>query len=188
MSVWIILLLSLFWGGGEFLMAVEEPKFDVVEVLDEVEIRQYHPMILAETEVEGEFGKAGNEGFSRIAGYIFGGNQQKQKIQMTAPVLQESVSGKKRIAFVMPAEKTLQNLSSPNDLRVILKELPARKMAVLKYSGTWSEERYQEKEKELLSILKRHQKNTKGSPILARYNPPWIPWFLRRNEVLIEVE
>lgn len=169
-------------------MAVEEPKFEILERFGDVEIRQYGPVVIAETEVEGEFGAAGNEGFRRAASYIFGGNQKNQKINMTAPVLQEEKDGKKRVAFVMPQEEKFTTLPRPNDSRVNLKEVPARKMAALKYSGTWSEERYQEKVKELLDLLKSKNLKSKGEPVLARYNPPWIPWFLRRNEVLIELE
>jgi len=186
-------------------MATEEPKFETIAVFGSVEIRQYGPLILAETEVEGDFGEAGNTGFRRIAGYIFGGNHQKQKIEMTAPVLQENStkgekidmtapvlqrmgSGKRIVSFVMPADKTMENLPAPNDSQVVLKLVPSRKMAVLKYSGTWSEERYQEKLKELQTVLSEKNIKVKGEPLLARYNPPWIPWFLRRNEVLIEVD
>lgn len=186
-------------------MAIEEPKYEIKTVFGDVEIRQYDSVIVAETEVEGDFGEAGNIGFRRIAGYIFGGNHQKQKIEMTAPVLQENSPkgekidmtapvlqreklGKKIIAFVMPSDKTMENLPVPNDSHVILRSVPARKMAVLKYSGTWSEERYQEKLKELQTLLSEKNIKAKGEPLLARYNPPWIPWFLRRNEVLIEVE
>ncbi|MFM8270098.1 MAG: SOUL family heme-binding protein [Pseudomonadota bacterium] len=169
-------------------MAVEEPKYEVLESFGDVEIRQYPPLVIAETVVEGDFGSAGNEGFRRAAGYIFGGNQQKQKISMTAPVLQEEKAGKKHVSFVMPQEKKLSNLPMPDDSRVVLKEVSKRKMAALKYSGTWSEERYQEKVKELFDQLRNKNIKAKGEPVLARYNPPWIPWFLRRNEILIEIE
>lgn len=175
-----------FWG--EWAMAVEEPKFELVETLGEIEIRKYGPMVVAETEVTGDFNQVGNQGFRRIAEYIFGGNQQKEKIAMTAPVLQESSGKAARIAFVMPADKSLSHLPVPSNAQVSLKEIPARKMAVLKYSGTWSEERYLEKLQELLNHLKARKLATKGTPLWARYNPPWMPWFLRRNEVLIEVE
>lgn len=169
-------------------MAVEEPKFELLDNFGDVEIRKYSQMVIAETWVEGEFGAAGNEGFRRNASYIFGGNQRKQKISMTAPVFQEEKEGKKRVVFVMPAEKNFIDMPSPDDSRVVLKEIPPKKMAALKYSGTWSEERYLEKVKELQDFLRNKGIKTKGLPILARYNPPWIPWFLRRNEVLIEIE
>jgi effector-binding domain-containing protein len=184
MKTYFFLLLLL----GRACMAVEEPKFEVLESFGDVEIRQYGSLVIAETEVEGEFSSAGNEGFRRAASYIFGGNQKNQKISMTAPVLQEEQDGKKRVAFVMPQEEKLATLPQPNDSRMNLKQIPARKMAALKYSGTWSEERYREKVKELLEFLKTKNVKTKGEPVLARYNPPWIPWFLRRNEVLIEIE
>ncbi|NDC25180.1 MAG: heme-binding protein, partial [Proteobacteria bacterium] len=103
-------------------------------------------------------------------------------------VLQQDTEGKRKVAFVMPSAKTLQNLPVPNDQRVVLKEIPGRRMAVLKYSGTWSEERYQSKLEELRAILRSKGLKEIGRPILARYNPPWIPWFLRRNEIMIEVE
>lgn len=167
---------------------IEEPKFRILEKIGKIEIRQYAAMVIAETVVEGSFGAASNEGFRRNASYIFGGNQEKQKISMTAPVLQEEKEGKKRVAFVMPEGRGLSNLPVPEDTRVALKEIPPRKMAVLRYSGTWSEQHYLEKVNELLKVLETKKLKATGKPILARYNPPWIPWFLRRNEILIEIE
>ncbi len=169
-------------------MAIEEPKFELVETLGEIEIRKYGPMVLAETELSGEFGEVGNQGFRRVAAYIFGGNKMNEKIAMTAPVIQESSGKNSKVSFVMPADKDLSHLPVPNDVQVVLKEMPARKMAVLRYSGTWSEERYLEKLQELLTELKTRNITAKGTPLWARYNPPWMPWFLRRNEILVEVE
>ena len=184
----IFIVLTALVVGGHLAMAVQEPKYEVKETYGDIEIREYGPLVLSETDVEGDFSQAGNEGFRRIADYIFGGNTQKEKISMTAPVLQEQRGSRKKISFVMPEGKNLTNLPNPNDQRVQLKELPSRKMAVLKYSGTWSEERYLERVKELVDFLKGKKLKTKGEPILARYNPPWIPWFLRRNEVMVELE
>jgi len=169
-------------------MAVEEPKFELVETLGEIEIRKYGPMVLAETELSGDFSEVGNQGFRLVAAYIFGGNQKNEKIAMTAPVIQESSGKRSKVAFVMPSDKNLSHLPAPNNAQVVLKEMPARKMAVLKYSGTWSEERYLEKLEELLNQLKARNISPKGTPLWARYNPPWMPWFLRRNEILIEVD
>lgn len=171
-------------------MAVEEPKYEVLDSFGDIEIRKYGPLVIAETEVTGEFSEAGNEGFKRIASYIFGGNQKQQKINMTAPVLQreEKQKEKRIVAFVMPEGKSLNNLPLPDDAKVVLKEIPPQKMAAFRYSGTWSEERYKEKMGILLQTLQERQFKTRGVPILARYNPPWIPWFLRRNEILIELE
>lgn len=200
----ISFILAGAWLGGS-LMGVEEPQFEVKQTWGEVEVRSYGPMVVAQTLVTGNFSDAGNEGFKKLAGYIFGGNQGSQKIEMTAPViqepqkkgekiemtapvLQEGAEQNRWVSFVMPAGRTLENLPRPNDPAVVLKEIPARKMAVLRYSGTWSEERYQEKVQALLEVLKTQGVKLKGAPTLARYNPPWIPWFLRRNEVQIEIE
>jgi hypothetical protein len=110
-----------------------------------------------------------------------------EKIPMTAPVNQERVGGKWRITFLMPSRYSLETLPEPLDSRIKLVEIPPRLLAAIKYSGTWSRERYEDMERRLReSILQRGLKII-GEPIFARYNPPFMPWFLRRNEVLIPV-
>lgn len=169
-------------------MAIEEPKYELVEAWDDFEIRRYEPMTLAQTEIEADFSSSGNAGFKKIAGYIFGKNQEKEKIAMTAPVQQQEKDTKKVISFVMPQEKNLSNLPKPEDPSVTFQTVPSQKMAVIRYSGTWSEERYQDHWEKLKAALKEKNIRVKGNPIFARYNPPWIPWFLRRNEILVEIE
>jgi hypothetical protein len=140
-------------------MGIEKAKYTVLEKEDGFEIRKYDPQIVAETFVEGDLEKAGSEGFRRLYDYISGENTKKQSISMTAPVSQETGSNKIamtapvkqemknnrwRITFLMPAEYTLETLPEPNDTRVRLAEESGRLMVALKYSGTWSEEGYQE--------------------------------------------
>ena len=187
----------------ESTLAVEKAKYTVLEKDDSFEIRQYEAQIVAETFVEGDLEEVGNEGFRRLYAYISGENTKKQsismtapvgqqagseKIAMTAPVSQEKKDNRWRITFLMPAEYTLKMLPEPIDERVKLAEEPGRLMAAVKYSGTWSEEGY-EKNKALLEEYLRMRGQTKaGAAVWARYDPPFMPWFLRRNEVLIPVE
>ena len=184
-------------------MAIEKAKYTVLEKEDSFEIRQYEPQIVAETYVEGNLKDVGNAGFRRLYDYISGDNKKKQsiamtapvgqeasseKIAMTAPVSQEKTDDQWRITFLMPVEYSLETLPEPLDERVRLRKEPGRLMAAVRYSGTWSEEAY-EKNKALLEayIQKRGLKKA-GVPVWARYDPPFMPWFLRRNEVLIPVE
>ena len=184
-------------------MAIEKAKYTVLEKDDSFELRQYEAQIVAETFVEGDLEEVGNEGFRRLYAYISGENTKNQsismtapvgqqagseKIAMTAPVSQEKKDNRWRITFLMPAEYTLKMLPEPIDERVKLAEEPGRLMAAVKYSGTWSEEGY-EKNKALLEEYLRMRGLTKaGAAVWARYDPPFMPWFLRRNEVLIPVE
>ena len=166
------------------------------------ELRQYESSLGAETTVEGDFHEVGNEGFRRLFDYISGKNRKKQsipmtapvsqeasseKIPMTAPVNQEKVGGAWRITFLMPSAFTMETLPEPLDSRVKLVKIPGRLMAALNYSGTWSRERYEEKEKRLKELIRQRGLKIEGEPVFARYNPPFMPWFLRRNEVLIPV-
>jgi len=201
-SVVLLIIGSFSLGAGE-VMAIEESSYTVVEQVDSFELRMYEPSIVAETLVEGDFSEVGSEGFRRLAGYIFGKNRKQEdidmtapvsqesaseKIAMTAPVSQETVDGKWRITFTMPAEYNMETLPMPLDDRVILKQEPGRLMAAIRYSGTWSRERYQEKEASLRSFIGEHGLKIVGEPVFARYNAPYTLWFLRRNEVLIPVE
>jgi len=106
---------------------------------------------------------------------------------MTAPVNQEKEGGKWRITFLMPSQYTMETLPEPSDPRVKLTKVPGLLMAALSYSGTWGRVRYEEKENRLKELIRQRGLKMVGEPIFARYNPPFMPWFLRRNEVLILV-
>ena len=199
------LVLTLLFGLPlitEETMAIERAKYTVLEKEDSFELRKYEPYIVAETIVEGDFDDAGNEGFRRLFDYISGKNRKRQSISMTAPVSQEPesvkipmtapvnqvrVGEKYRITFLMPAEYTMETLPESLDTRVKLKEVPGQLIAVFRYSGTWSRDRYEEKRVKLQALMRQRDLEPAGEPIFARYNPPFMPWFLRRNEVLIPV-
>jgi hypothetical protein len=197
-----LLFVCAFFVGSD-AMAIEEASYTVLETGKDFELRYYEPYIVAETLVEGDFTEVGNEGFRRLFAYISGNNRSRQslamtapvsqaadseKIAMTAPVNQQSADGKWRIAFTMPRKYALATLPEPLDQRVVLRQVPGQLMAALKYSGTWSRSRYEEKKAVLEQALLEHGLKPLGEPVFARYNPPFMPWFLRRNEVLIPVE
>ncbi len=188
-------------------MAIEEPKFELLEQTESFELRQYYPLIVAEVLVEGDLDEASSKGFRLIADYIFGNNRANTganaKIAMTAPVMVEPMdnkiamttpvtllpkSGKWQVRFVMPSQYTLSTLPVPNNTQVKLREVPGRKVAVITFSGLASETKTAKKTEELLSwMVSKHLKPV-GVPELARYNPPWTLPFLRRNEVMVEYE
>jgi hypothetical protein len=207
-----LFLISLFLASTA--MAIEIPKYSVLESSNSFELRAYEPLILAEVQVEGHLDDASSQGFRLIAAYIFGKNQANDKISMTAPVTIESkstesgqkiamtvpvtiqagnskggVSTKKSwtVSFVMPSEYTLATLPKPLDPKVLIKELPAEKKAVISFSGFYSEDKVTEKTKALQDWIKEKNWQSIGEPQFARYNPPWTLPFLRRNEVLIQV-
>lgn len=198
----LLALLSLPSAGGD-AMATPEAQFTVIEKEKYFELRRYEPHIVAQTIVEGDFAEVGNKGFRRLFDYINGKNRAKVPIPMTAPVLEENAAtkipmtvpvnqekeyGKWVISFVMPPDYTIETLPEPLDPSVNLKIVPSRLVAALKYSGTWSRNRYDEKQDLLEKIIRGKGLIPIGEPIFARYNPPWTLWFLRRNEVLITVE
>ncbi len=184
-------------------MAIEEPSYTVIERADDFELRRYEPYVVAETLVSGEFSEVGNEGFRRLVAYISGSNRSKEsidmtapvnqqpsaeKIEMTAPVSQQAKGASYRITFVMPADYTLDTLPEPLDERIRLQQEPARLVAAIRYSGTWSQSRYKENLAKLRAVMVERDLRANGEPIFARYNSPFALWFLRRNEVLIPVE
>ncbi len=189
------------------LMAIEEPKYKVVEESGDIEIRIYESYLVAETVVSGEFEDASSSAFSSLFDYISGENiaqesiemtapvnQEKlepegQEIEMTAPVSQESLdSGRYRISFVMPDRFTMATLPKPKDDQVQLRKVPAKKVVVIKYSGTWSEDNYRDHKEQLVAFIAQNGYKVMGEPVWARYNAPFVPWFMRRNEIMIEIE
>lgn len=200
MQMWKFLFVAVLLHSG-VVMAIEEPKFKVISQVDEIEIRQYEPMLVAETLVNSDFEKSGSQAFRILADYIFGNNQSQTKISMTAPVTQSSsekiemtapVGMSKKgegylIQFTMPQKYILATIPKPNDPRVQLKEIPARKIAVFGYSGSWSEERYQDKLSYFKDLLQKNKLKSVGEPVFARFNSPFMIWFLRRNEIWIQL-
>jgi hypothetical protein len=201
----IILILAILFPvltGGE-ARAVEQAAYSVIEKHGDIEIRHYWPLIIADTVVEGDFREVGDLGFRRLHDYISGGNIRKlpiplvapvsegapsEKIAMTAPVSQEKAGDKWRIGFLMPSEYTMDTLPEPLDKRVVLREVPARIVAAITYSGTWSGPRYENHKARLEAFIRSRGLKPAGGYIFARYNPPYMIWFLRRNEVLVPVE
>jgi hypothetical protein len=198
----IVFAVTAMWGGGIDAMAIEEAEYTVVTKEGDFEIRDYKPHVLAETIVEGEFDKAGNKAFSRLFQYISGNNAARDKVAMTAPVSQEAKGEKismtapvgqqqagKRwtVSFMMPASYTLETLPRPLDPKVTLRLVPARTLAAVRYSGFWSEEGYLQNKAALESWIEKRGQTPIGEPIWARYNAPFSLWFMRRNEVLIEI-
>ena len=191
----LLALIATLPRTEELAMAIEEPSYSVIESADHFEIRSYEPSVVAQIKTSGHFESAGNAGFRVLADYIFGNNDQKIKIAMTAPVKmtrhpEPSASSppEYEVEFVMPQEMKREDLPHPQNRAIELKTLPKKLMAVLKYSGTWSEERFNEHKDILIKEIKSHGYEALSEPIFARYNPPFIPWFLRRNEIWIEVK
>jgi hypothetical protein len=185
------------------LMAVEEAKYTLVEKEGDFEIRDYAPQIVAETLVEGNLEDAGSQAFRRLFRYITGNNRPEakiamtapvsqepagQKIAMTAPVGQQPVGDSWAVSFMMPAGYDLASLPEPLDSSVYLREIPARRMAVVRYSGSWSRKSYREHLAQLEEWMGGRQLKPAGSPVWARYDAPFKPWFLRRNEILYPIE
>jgi SOUL heme-binding protein len=185
--VFALLLVGLQWSC--LVMAAEEPAYQMIERDGAFEIRDYQSIIIAETMVREDFEAAGNSAFRTLFGYISGKNQAKQKIAMTAPVRQEAeADGSFRIGFVAPAQYSLQTAPQPADTRVALRELPPQRMAVLRYSGRWTEKNFREHEANLLAWISKRQLAAAGAVVYARYNAPFVPWPMRRNEVMVPVK
>ena len=164
----------------------EEQKFDVVQKFKGgvAEIRRYHACTMADTVVNADYRNAGNMGFRPLVTYI-----SRNNIAMTAPVLQEQNAEQSWIvSFVMPAGMTLNQLPLPADSKVHLREIPEHLAAALAFSGITTAQRVKEKEEQLRNILSEAGIQTIGSLKIARFDPPWKPGFMRRNEVILEIE
>ena len=189
--------------GGMKAMAIEEAPYTVVKQDGRFEIRDYASHILAEIVVDGDLEQAGNKAFNQLFRYISGDNRAhkkvamtapvsqepiREKIQMTAPVEQQRVQDKWAVSFMMPASYSLETLPEPLDPKVKLRQVPAHRMAAVRYSGFWSEKAYLHYKQALEAWMHDGGLTSSGEPVWARYNPPFTPWFLRRNEILIPVQ
>jgi len=183
-------------------MAIEEPKYTVVKSDGKIEIREYQSYLVAETFISAsEMNEASNSGFRKLFKYISGNNRtntditmtapvtttRSEKIEMTAPVTTQRTADGYTIAFVLPDEFTFTTAPVPIDSTIVLREIPARVVAVIRFSGRWTDENMWEHQQMLYNWLKEHSIASVASPVIARYDPPFMPWFLRRNEIQIDI-
>jgi hypothetical protein len=195
--------LLLVWAIGSYLVVrnLEEPKYSVLEKRDGYEIREYSPYIVAETKVSGDYSKGLNQGFSAIADYIFGNNTTKTSISMTTPVLQSqseniamtvpvinTLEENRTVSFVLPSKYTLDTLPKPNNPEVELREMPARKVAVLSFTWYATQKRVDSKKAELENKLFTEGETIDGPAQVAQYNPPASFPLTLRNEIIIPIK
>jgi SOUL heme-binding protein len=182
--------------------AIEEPAYTVTRTIGEVEVRRYAPYVVAEVVVPGSADAAGNAGFRILAAYIFGENRGRQRLSMTAPVTetaapvrlpmtapvtQSPAAGGYRVQFVLPRGTTVTTAPVPLDARIAIREIGPTSVAVIRYSGLWSQSNYDEHLATLRAALGRAGIVALGEPTYSRYDPPFKPWFLRRNEIWLPV-
>ena len=180
----------------------EEQAYSVVGQYEGFELRRYPEYIVASIEVTSSFERAGNAGFRALVRYITGNNQARSKMAMTAPVIQEKGVGLMQeypvleqgtgdnhiVSFVIPSGWTMETLPDPNDPQVVLRQVPVEVVAVASFSGRWSNASYQARLATLERKLKQAGFQIAGVARFARFDPPWTPWFMRRNEIQIPVQ
>ena len=199
----IVVLVLPFLLCSCVTVGIEKAKYEVIEKEGKFEVRQYQPQIIAETIVESDFDEAGNLAFRRLFDYISGENRKREsiamtapvnqktgpeKIAMTAPVNQQELEGRYSVSFLMPSKYTMETLPEPLDSNVGLRQIPARKIAAIRYSGSWSRKKYETNKALLEEFTKKKGLQITGQDIFAKYDPPFQIWFLKRNEVLFPVE
>lgn len=193
-------------GAGFRVMGIrssEEANYQILVEDGAVQIRLYQPMLIAKTEIEADYSQAGKIGFNRLAGYIFGGNVQKQELAMITPVFREpdghletldeanqtpQSNNKWIMSFVMPPSFDFATLPEPSNSLVIIQSIPAKKVATLRYTGSLNQQRISEYSQILLAWLEEQHIECLSSPRSAAYDPPWTIPSLRRNEIHIDIE
>lgn len=190
-------------GAMRASMAAEEPEYTVAEKDGNIELRDYESLIVAETPVSGSLEQAGNTAFRKLFNYIAGNNRSRsststpagnkvgaegEKIPMTAPVSQHGTGSSYFVSFMIPSSYRLESVPEPVDRTIVIREIPARRVAAIRYSGRWTEKRYTHFRDRLEDWISSRNMKPAGPVIWARYNPPFTLWFMRRNEILIPVE
>jgi hypothetical protein len=183
----------------------EQQPFEVVRRYPGFDLRRYPAHVVAQMTVTSSFDRAGNAAFRSLFGYITGQNRSRSSIAMTAPVVQSVAQSEKIamtapvvqrdrgngcyvIAFVLPAAMTADTAPEPTNPDVEICSTPASLTAAKEFSGRWSQSSYERQRAELLGDVAAAGLRTVGSPRFARFDPPFKPWFLRRNEVLVDVQ
>lgn len=182
--------------------ATEEPPYQLVRALEGAEVRQYAAYAVAEVVVSGPSSEAGSQAFPILAGYIFGNNKGERKfamtapvtqtatpvkLEMTAPVTQTAAPGGFLVQFVLPKGVSAESAPQPLDARIQLRDVPPHRVAVIRYSGFWSESNDTDHLNKLHTALQAAGLAWEGLPVVARYDAPFKPWFLRRNEIWLRL-
>jgi hypothetical protein len=192
----VVLIGAVLWGP--IVSNVEQPKYTIVASSDNIEIRDYAPMIVAETQVTGERDEAINRGFRIIADYIFGNNtvapmtapvtqQASEEIAMTAPVTQQGNDNTWKVRFIMPSSYFMETLPKLSNPAVELRDIPAKRLVVIRFSGLGGDDSLKRHTNELDDFIRAKNLTPQSAPTYAFYNPPWTLPFLRRNEVMREI-
>ena len=210
LSLAIFATLVVLLQSGCSLLGIrtsEEATYQTLQQQGQFEIRQYEPRVIATTRVDSDFDDAGSQAFRRLFNYISGDNIAQREIAMTVPVIASEaeptgsreipmttpVTGQKdglgwRYSFVLPSTFTLQNAPEPTDDRVRIEPIPARKVAVFRYSGSWGIEQFDDHSARLLQWLEQQKLEPESAPRIAAYDPPFALPFLRRNEIMIDIK
>ena len=195
--------------GGK---AAEEPAWRAVLEDGAIQIREYGAYAVAETVVNAPFDAAARRGFRRLFDYISGANGGSSKIEMTAPVVAaperiamtapvvatpqpgdgargrlDGGAGGWTIAFVLPAGVAAATAPAPADGRVILRDVPARRVAAIRFPGLFRNAAAETRRRELAAWLAARGLAHEGDWRMAGYNPPWTLPPLRRNEVMVSL-
>lgn len=191
-AMYILIGIAVLFVGVEAYTSVrskstEQQAYFVLRSIDDLEIRQY-PEALVATVVRpgGVYDEVSSGGSRQLAGYIFGGNEEGQKIAMTAPVHMELGQDSSRMSFVMPKGLSLDGMPRPNDPHVQLQKAPEEVVAALRFAGFASEKVIQERSAQLLDALDRHGLTAMGPVRYLGYDPPW-QLVGRRNEVIVAI-
>lgn len=192
----------------------EQQPYNLVQRFPHFELRRYPAHVVAEIRVSASFDRAGNAAFRHLFNYISGSNTARQKLAMTAPVLQEAKtqgSGASQklamtapvlqtgspgndghaefvVAFVLPAGLTAETAPNPANQDVKIRAVPGSLAAALRFSGRGSEAAFNRRNTGLQAALTLAGLTAVGAPRFARFDPPFKPWFLRRNEVVQDVQ
>ena len=198
----VLLLMAVSFSS--FAAAIEKPEYEVILVDGAIEYRRYESFIIAETNIVAaeNWKEASNEGFRRLFNYITGDNNGEEKIAMTAPVQQSKIQAEDvrfnqaeplsegkgwKVSFMLPSSYSMVDAPAPEDERIRLRLVPEKLVAAIRYSGRWTTRNFDKYESRLMTALTAANIVTLGAPETAFYNPPFVPPFMRRNEILVEV-
>ena len=202
LTAWAALCSLVLFAFPMTSHATEEPDYKLVQTFEEIEVREYATYTVAELVVPGTAADAGNLAFPILAGYIFGKNKGERKfamtapvtqsaepvkLEMTAPVTQTAAPGGFRVQFVLPKGTTAASAPEPLDTRVTLRDIAPSRVAVIRYSGFWSEANYSQHLEKLQASLRAANLSWVGEAVYSRYNAPFTPWFMRRNEIWLHL-
>jgi hypothetical protein len=186
-GVLVVLFLAVQIYAVSSRSSIESYPFTIVKKYDNFEVRDYEASLFTSVKLpSGDYEDVSGRGFSILAGYIFGGNEKKEKIAMTSPVAM-SIEDSMTMMFMVPKKYKKEDLPNPNQSGIQIIEEPEKRVAAVRFGGWANSAKIEKYKNQLIADLDKEGIEYTNRFYFLGYNPPYDV-IARRNEIIVELK